>query len=225
MRVLDITEIKLERLDLTNLHPHKWKPYEILSGHIGTTTILRYIANTLGTLNLHPEDVTDPSLMPWRMLMGMGWEAMGAQLYPNMIWQPRVLKRDGIMGHPDGYTMIESYKDEWMCIEEFKYTAKSLREKGAPKEQLKDIRREWMWQHQMMSYLAIARKTLPYYLMNPDAPLLGRFHIMWAMGCYEKYTLDERYLRYLVEYEVAEVERAWEMLENNKKEAERWARQ
>jgi hypothetical protein len=218
MRLLDATEIKLERLDLSQLQPHSWRPYEIPPDTTGVTTILRKIALTLGTLKLHPEDATEPTLMPWRMLMGMGWEAMCAQLYRDLVWQPKVLSCSGISGHPDGYRFISNEQlglDEAMAVAEFKYTAKSVREKGARADQLKDVRGEWMWTNQVMCYLAMAQKTLPYYRINPDARLLGEFHIMWAMGAYEKYTLDERYMRYLVEFEQEEVDRAWAMIKNN----------
>lgn len=233
-RILDITEVKLERLDLASLTPHKWKPYIVSPGSIGVTTILRYIATTIGTLQLHPEDKDDPETMPWRMLLGMGWEAMAAQLYPNMIWQPKHLSSNGIVGHPDGYDHVNitiplpgtvrgvMQLDELLVVDEFKFTAKSLREKGAPKDQLKDIRREWLWMEQAKAYLAMARRKLPYFMINESAPLLARFHVMWAMGCYEKYTLDERYLRYLIEFESEEVERTWGMIESNKEEARRW---
>lgn len=227
MLVLDVTEVKLERLDLNNLHPHAWKPHLVVPETIGVTTILRYIAVSLGTLQLHPEDITDPTLMPWRMLLGMGWEAMMVQLYPEMNWQPKPLSAYGVSGHPDGYSFVEvpqlAQQEEFFVVDECKFTAKSLREKGAPKDQLKDIRREWMWVEQVKSYLAMAKKTLPYFKVNPDAPLLARFHVMWAMGAYEKYTLEERYLRYLVQFTNDEVERNWSMLQNNKEGAIQWA--
>lgn len=222
MRVLDVTEVKLERIDLTSLTPHPWKPYVIPPNTVGVTTVLRYIATQLGTLKLHEEDVVDPSLMPWRMLLGMGWEAMGSQLYPNLIWQPKVLSYEGVAGHPDGYSLLEDHTgnlfsgEEVFVVDEFKLTARSLREKGAPANKLKDIRAEWMWNGQTMSYLAMAKATLPYFKVNPGAPLLARFHVMWAMGAYEKFTLDERYVRYLVEYEAEEVDKTWRMVQKNK---------
>jgi len=156
--------------------------------------------------------------------LGMGWEAVASQLYSDMFWQPKVLQLDGVSGHPDGYSFMSNILNyqgggpfgDLLVLEEFKLTAKSLREKGARVDQPKDIRSEWMWNGQAMSYLAMASKTLPYFKVNPDAPLLARFHVMWAMGAYEKYTLDERYLRYLVEYEREEVERTWQMVQANK---------
>ena len=220
MRILDITEVKLEWLDLSTLTQHKPKPYVVVPGTIGVTSILRYIATTIGTLKLSDEDVQD---IPWRVLMGMGWETLAAQMYPDMKWPAKELRRGGIMGHPDAISWVSGkfgdvVLDDAFVVDEFKYTAKSLREKGAPATQLKDIRREWMWQGQMMSYIAMSTKGA----REPDAPLLGCFHVMWAMGCYEKYTLDERYLRYLVEYEPAEIERHWQMMERNEEGARRW---
>src|SRR5262245_18299107 len=108
MRLLDVTEVKLERLDLSNLHYHKPRPSEIIPGCTVITTILRYIATTIGTLQRHQEDLEDPELRPWRMIMGMGWETHAAQLYPEMIWQPKTLKHNNVQGHPDGYSFINN---------------------------------------------------------------------------------------------------------------------
>lgn len=226
MKLLDVTEVKLEWLDLSTLTQHKPRPYEIIPGKIGTTQILRYIATTLGTLKLHEEDVED---IPWRILMGMGWETMCAQMYEEMHWPARVLHHGGIMGHPDANSWVsgrygDAVLDDAFCIDEFKYTAKSVREKGAPAHKLKDIRAEWMWQRQVMSYHALMLKTNAHvYGANiKKRRFLGRFHIMWAMGAYEKWTLDERYLRYLVEYEQEEIEKHWAMMEANEEGARKW---
>jgi hypothetical protein len=230
MRVLDITEIKLERIDLVSLTQHKPKPYVIPPGTIGTTAILRYIATTLSHLKLHEEDVTD---LPWRILIGMGWETMCAQMYPDMVWPAPVVKLGGIAGHPDANSWISGMfgdvkLDDAFCVDEFKYTARSRREKGAKATDYKDIRREWMWNGQLMGYIAMLwmnprfRHLFGKHLFGKSPRLLGRFHIMWAMGCYEKYTLDEMYVRYLVEYTPEEIEKHWETMKRNEEAARLW---
>lgn len=201
MKVLDIAEIKLQWVDVTNLTQHAWAPYEIPPNTMGATTIIKYIAMQLGKFTKDDEQDT----VGLRVLIGMGWEAMCAQLYPNMWWQPNVLSLDGICGHPDGFSEVSVPYQE-PCIDEFKYTAKSIRVPGGSADQLKSIADEWMWQCQMMAYLK----------MHPAEPVYGQFHVCWAMNNYTKHTLDEKYYRYLVKYDRDEIERNWKMLMDHK---------
>lgn len=151
--------------------------------------------------------------LPLRLLVGMGTEAILAQLYPDMTWQPGRLSFEGIEGHPDGLSTLEheSQPDPFYCNEEFKYTAKSIREKGKGPEQLKDVRAEWMWQRQQMAYCKLWSEELSVPVRH------SRLHVLYAMGAYEKYTLDERYMRYLIEYSDSEIQNNWDMLERQKR--------
>jgi hypothetical protein len=208
MKVLDITEVKIQGVDLSNLKQHAWTPYEVPVGTIGVTTIIKYIARKLGKFDKETA-LEYPDQMSLRVLVGMGWETMCAQLYPDMWWQPSVCVLDGICGHPDGFGNVYVPEPEF-CVDEFKYTAKSIRVPGGKEDQYKSITDEWMWNCQMMSYirLAPAFEVMDRYF--------GRFHVNWAMGNYTRYTLDERYLRYLVEYERREIEQNWAMLVNHR---------
>src|SRR5262249_296650 len=149
------------------------------------TQILRDIAVESGKFT--EEDRGD--IMPLRMLVGMGSEAILAQLYPDMDWQPEVMAHEGIEGHCDGLSVLElahpDLPQPFYSDDEFKYTAKSLREKGKKADQYKDIRTEWMWMRQGMGYCKLWSVKLGVPVRH------CRYHIMWAMGAYEKFTLDE----------------------------------
>lgn len=199
MQVLEQTEIKLEWKDSLRLYEHPYPTYKRSKG-IHVTDVLRYIA--IKTNLLTDEDRNDD--MPLRVFLGMAWEQMCVRLYdPNEIkWQPGELERDGIMGSPDGFSMdwhptIDIPTD--MCIEEFKYTAKSLRKKGGEPDQLKDITREWLWMNQVMAYCNMAGLNM------------ARLHVCWACGNYV-YPLTERYVRYLIRFEPRELEGNWKMI-------------
>lgn len=211
MKVLDIAEIKLERIDLNTLTQHAWTEYEIPDGHIGAATIIREIAKTVGKFS-YDDDVEQKKVksMSLRALIGMGWEAMVYQLYPNVWWQPGVMTRDGVCGHPDAFGEVYVPQAE-PCVREAKYTARSLRVKGGKDDEYKDIKDEWMWQCQMMAYLKL----------HPAEPVHGIFDVCWAMGNYTKYTLDERYMRYLVEYTRDEIDRNWKMIVQHREQVMR----
>lgn len=206
MKVLDVTEVKLEWVDIQGLNQQPWQPYEVPPDHIGCTAIIRTIAIKLGKFT--KDDKADE--VGIRVLVGMGWEAMCVQLYKDILWQPPVQTLNGICTHADGYGTIV-IPDPTPVVDEWKYTAKSIRVPGGKENELKDIRDEWMWNCQMMANI----RTHPLY---PDVRH-GRFHVCWAMNNYTKYTLDEKYYRYLVEYEHQEIERNWTMLENHRDEA------
>lgn len=186
---------------MVRMTQHLWVPYEHPPETVGVTSIIRHIALKLGKFT--KDDERDE--LPLRMLVGMGWEAVTVQLYPDIWWQPGVYERDGISGHPDGFSEVFLPHAE-PCVDEWKYTAKSLRVPGGREDQYKDIRDEWIWQAQVMAYLKL----------HPAEPVHARFHVCWAMGNYTKHTLDERYLRYLVQYDRDEIDRNWQMLVNHK---------
>lgn len=214
MKLLDVAEIKIERIDFTTMKQHPWRPHEMDPSCVSVTRLLRDIAVDSGKWSKEEES----DVMPLRMLTGMGMEAILAQLYPDMTWQPGRLSFEGIEGHPDGLSTIEheSVDGPFYVNEEFKYTATSLREKGGKPDQFKDIRSNWMYNCQQMAYLKLWSEALGVPVLH------GRFHVVYGMGNYEKYTLDERYFRYLIEYEQGEVDRNWTMLE--KQRDSQWAR-
>ncbi len=203
MKLLDCTEIQLERLDMGRVTLHPWMPYELVQGTVGVIMIIRDLAVKLGKLTIDEER----DVLPLRMLIGQGWEAMCAQMYPELHWQPGVYELDGISGHPDGLSGVEHGLP---VLEEFKYTSKSLRVKYGKADQFKDICAEWMWQVQVMAYCTL----MSHYLSQPVRH--ARLHVCWAMGCYTTHMLDEKYLRYLVEYDDDELARNWQMLLTHK---------
>ncbi len=166
-------------------------------------------------LGHYTKDHEKEETMPWRVMSGMGWETMCAQLYPEMIWQPGVFTYRGIQGHPDGLSHFED-KPEHCAVNEWKYTAQSLRLKGGRPDQHKDIRSQWVWQCQVMAYIKLISMGWEIPIENIR---WGYFHIILAMVAYENHTLDERYIRYLVEYEEREIESNWNLLEAHRDEA------
>lgn len=204
MELLEQTEIQLEWPDANKLCVHPYPTHKRSLG-IHLSDILRKIAVSTG--QLRDEDREDE--MPIRVFLGMCWEQMAARLYSDMVWQPGEVKRDGIAGSPDGFTtqhctMNPFSTEEWI-IDEFKYTAKSLRVKGGGPDDLKDIRGEWLWMHQGMGYCN----------MHPDRPNKVRYHVCWAMGNYT-FPIKERYVRYLVQFSKNELEGNWKMVVKNK---------
>lgn len=204
MKILDIVEIKIQAVDFSVMVQHPWKKHETDHNCSGVTKLLRSIAVQSGKMTVQDEQ----DELPLRLLVGMGMEAILAQLYPDMTWQPGRLSFEGIEGHPDGLSTLThpSIADPFYCNEEFKYTAKSIREKGKKADELKDVRAEWMWQRQQMSYCKLWSEELSVPVRH------SRLHVVWAMNAYEKYTLDERYMRYLIEYSDEEIEGNWAML-------------
>lgn len=196
MRLLEETEIKLEPSDLAL--PAIWPvypDYETLPDCVGVATLLRSIALKLALVEERDEDVTE---IPLRMVLGMGWEWWCARLYKSkhFQWQPGVVAVDGIVGHPDG---LNCHVQHGWLVEEFKYTHKTLRDKK--------IQEQWMWCQQVMGYVNLVNKS---DYVGAEVRL-GRFHVCYGMGDYTR-PFRERYVRYLVEFSVEDLERNWEMM-------------
>lgn len=196
MEILEQTEIVLEWPDTNKLCVHPYPTHKRSKG-IHLSDILRKIAISTG--QLRDEDRDDE--MPLRVFLGICWEMGCVRLYPDVIWQPGEIKRSGIIGSPDGYG---TYNDE-LTIEEWKFTAKSLRQKGADKDTCKDIGQEWLWMMQVKGYC----------WLHPDQPRLVRLHVCWVCGNYV-YPLTEKYIRYLIRFTDNEVEGVGQMITKNK---------
>jgi hypothetical protein len=204
MQLLEQTEIKLEWFDLNKLHEHPYPKHKRSKG-LHLSDILRKIAIKNNVLK--DEDRADE--VPLRVFIGMAWEQACVRLYPEIRWQPEELTRDGVAGSPDGfsYNILHGTAllgDEGI-IEEFKFTAKSLRKKGSTPDDLKDIRDEWLWMQQVMGYCN----------MHPGRLTLARLHVCWECGNYV-YPLQERYIRYLIRFEPRELEGNWKMVVKNR---------
>lgn len=198
MKVLDVTEVKLEWSDLRTMTRHP-EPEPSRSAGVHVSGVLKYVAKELAMFTAEDQD----DEMPLRILLGLAFEEMAARLYPEMHWQPGEISRDGVIGSPDGLSYLPEYG--FMCVDEFKFTGKSQRVKGGKDGELKDIRSEWLWMQQCQSYLNL-------YRGHGVEMRHARLHICWKYGVYGEWPLTERYYRYLVEYEEAELDRNWAMM-------------
>ena len=212
MRVLEAVEIRCEWSDMLQvpLHPHP----QLTDGERAedlphAASLIRSIA--VKTNMVTNEDRDDE--MPLRILIGMGWEYYAAQLYPDMVWQPGEIAVGGIALNMDGYHHQSGeylnglvVLDEAPTVDEFKYTAKSMRKKGGGPDELKDIRAEWSWMSQTKAYCYALADMIGQPVLH------AQMHVCWAMGNYTRHTLDERYFRYLVEFTPAEIKSNWDML-------------
>lgn len=205
-KVLDITELKLEWKDTDNLTVHPRKKHNRSSG-VHVSGVLEAIAVELGLLT--PDDRVD--LMPLVVLLGLAFEDKAAELYPDLIYHPGELKRQGIIGSPDGISQYAKLgipipmRADFLggiVIEEFKFTYKSSRQRNDA------IINEWLWMNQLMAYL------------NMDNGTCGivRLHVCWANGDY-KYPLQPKYIRYTIRFEPIELRNNWIMIQNNKHKA------
>lgn len=202
MKVLDITEVKLEWSDINSRIQHP-KPTHKRSPGVHVSGVLKHIAQKLGTLK--EDDGNDE--MPMVVAMGMAFEEWAAGLYPKMKWQPGELKHQGVVGSPDGKSWLTRLGQE-VCdglehkpvIEEFKFTYKSLRTRQGDA-----ILHEWLWMQQIMAYCN----------MDKNKPDLGRLHVWFAAGDYT-YPLKPRYLRYLIQFSELELKNNWAMIQRYK---------
>ena len=197
MKVLSQVEVRLEWSDLDAMVFHE-RTNGARSEGVHVSAILKHIALKMNMFK--EEDKQDE--FPLRMLLGMGFEEQAARLYEDVWWQPGEYAlfegEEGgtVYGWPDGISEDPNVDDTWM-IHEFKYTGKSLRGR-------EDIRCEWLWMQQAMSYANMLKQR--GYNCS-----LAMFHICWKYGDY-KYPLTERYVRYLVEFEEKELEGNLKML-------------
>jgi hypothetical protein len=224
MTVLDITEVRLEWSDLNRLTYHP-RPEMIRSGseeqHV--SHVLKSIAQQQKRWT--KEDELDD--MPLRILLGLAFEEAAARLYKHMIWQPGEIEFDGLIGSPDGISILNGIPTRseqvalsqvaLVCVDEFKYSGKSQRIKGRKpqpdgnlrSEDLKDIRTEWLWMQQCQTYINLLRRRFPKEYKNLN---LGRFHICWKYGAYV-FPMLEVYYRYLVQFTEEELAGNWAMMQ------------
>lgn len=218
MKLLEQVEINLNWAD-ANLVAHPTPEYKRSTG-VHLMQVLRHVAVSTGQLVVGDEVDDD---MPLRVLLGMGWEWAAARLYPDMWWQPGELCRDGVYGTPDGISDLNPKEvteaSGWAlrCVDEFKYTRKSLRTKGGKPDQWKDITREWLWMQQCMGYANMVNHVMG----ETGSCWHARLHVLWACGNYDWADrvgggARERYVRYLVQFSEGELESNWRMVMANK---------
>ena len=209
MTVVEVVEVKLEWRDLENLTDHDRPKNRPRSPGVHVSGILKHVARMRKAWTREDED----DEMPLRILLGLAFEESAARLYKDLWWQPGEFELSDGMG-PTVYGSLDGLEDiGFPCfrVHEFKYTGKSLREKGGKEDQLKDIRTEWLWMQQGMSYVNMVRARG----MKADSCV---FHICWKYGVYGQWPLTERYFRYLVRFEERELEGNLMLLYNHRDE-------
>lgn len=227
MKLLEVVEINLQWADLDSLTYHP-RQQTARSGGEHVSDVLKVLRDYSIAKNMYTqEDRADD--MPLRIMLGLAFEENAARLFPHMTWQPGEVAVDGLAGSPDGISLLNGIPGQseqigldqvgLVCVDEFKYTGKSQRIKGRKPmpngkvraEDLKDIRQEWLWIQQGMAYVNLLRRCRSY---SPDFANLNkcRYHICWKYGDYS-YPLTERYYRYLVQFEEAELRGNYAMMQ------------
>lgn len=199
-KILDITEIKLDWSDLNVRVEHVREQHKRSKG-VHVSGVLKYVAQEMKILKPRAEDEIDE--MPMVVAAGFAMEGLLSGLYPHMMWQPGEVKRQGIVGSPDGVSMLSITEGRGIAdtvIEEFKLTYKSLRTRVGDA-----ILNEWLWMEQMKAYCN----------MYVDRPVHARLHVWFACGDYQ-YPLKPRYMRYLIEFGRQELANNWSLLQKYK---------
>lgn len=195
MKILESKQVAVEWDDLDEWRRQPDPDEHERSSGVHVSGILKAVALDLNLLQNKQVDTEDLDEFPLRMMLGLAWEHYMAGFYPGMHWQPGELERDRIFGSPDGESWLDEYED--LCIDEFKFTYKSIRRRN--------LLNEWMWIHQVRAYCA----------MHPARPTLGRFHVCWSCGDYS-YPHVPVYGRYVVQFTAEEVESTWTMMQSNR---------
>jgi hypothetical protein len=157
----------------------------------------------------------DDEEVPLRMCVGQAWENFIVGLYPDLLWQPGELERDGVMGTPDGLSELDltlygyhGCAGEAMVLEEFKATWQSLRQKSDKKGVVPAYKRiaeqrRWMWQ--MAAYCAMGGWEY------------GRLHVLWVNGDYRPPA--PIYTTHILHFPVPETSQFWSnvILKNKEK--------
>jgi hypothetical protein len=216
MKLLEVVEINLQWSDLDSLTYHSRQETK-RSGGEHVSDVLKVLREYSIAKNMYTQEDREDD-MPLRILLGLAFEESAARLYPLMNWQPGEAMSDDLIGSPDGLSVVEDFNG--ICVDEFKYTGKSQRIKGRKPqpngklraEDLKDIRQEWLWIQQGMAYINLLRRSEGW-----EDLCMCRFHICWKMGDYT-FPTTERYYRYLVQFEEAELRGNWAMMQAFRKE-------
>lgn len=156
------------------------------------------------------EELGDDRIMPLRMFLGMAAELGIVGLYPEMVWQPGELKKDGVSGSPDGRRSVKANDATVPVISEVKCTWKSCKDRDILKETL------WLWQ--IKSYLKQAQDCWQMPELRH-----GEMHVLYVNGIYDYFKGGApRYIRYLIEFSQSEIDRHWlnVILRNRDKAAE-----
>ncbi len=188
-RLLEERELRLEWSDLDNLTPKVKAACDKRSSGVHLSGVIKHVLVTAGLLTT--DETTDE--MPWRMFLGMAFEAYAVQLWPDLIWQPGEQCRDGVYGSPDGLTgdVLEEFKLTWISRLE-KSEARGVR----PADRKVIDHKRWMLQ--LAGYL---------WMMNLR---MARLHVFYVNGDYRQ--SGPQYYTYLLQFTEQELERTWNNL-------------
>ena len=224
MKLLEVVEINLQWSDLDSLTYHPRQETK-RSGGEHVSDVLKVLREYSIAKNMYTQEDREDD-MPLRILLGLAFEEAAARLYPHMTWQPGEVTHDRLAGSPDGLSIlngipgmseqIDLEEVALVCVDEFKYTGKSQRIKGRKPqpngklrpEDLKDIRQEWLWIQQGMAYINLLRRSRKTF----ESIDLCRFHICWKFADYV-FPMTEKYYRYLVQFEEAELRGNYAMMQ------------
>ena len=182
-KLLAVNEIKLAWEDIANRKPRKLTKPPKRSTGVHLSGVIQYC------LGLDKDK--DPDEMPLCMAVGMAWEEWMVGLWPEMIWQPGEMCKDGVYMTPDGKSKLPIDGVKRRVIEECKATWMSRRTHGV------DITQEtkFMWQ--------LAGNC------NGDKCNHARLHVLWVCGDYKSGPPIPSYCTYLLEFSDQELEKFW----------------
>jgi hypothetical protein len=153
--------------------------------------VLKPMVIAAGKLKLNGRGELPDDEFPMVMALGMAFENWIVGLYPDLVWQPGEVSLDGIIGSPDGYSLI----DDVPTVEEFKCTYKSQYTRANILDET-----AWMWQQ------------MGYCKMQPA--LQSRLHVFYVNGDYRP--PSPQYRTYLIQYTQAELDKMWAAILKNK---------
>lgn len=213
MEVLEHVVIQLTADDLRRrvlIDRHKQSASRSKGVHL--SGILHYLAYSPGGVLDDPKKrQQEPSdfeeTYPTIVACGHMWEEMAVSLYPDILWQPGEMERDGIFGTADGATFnlqvlphTSKHTIKLDVNEEFKFTTKGTR----PPQDV------WWWKRQALGYCAM------------NGIEATRWHVLWAHGGYQgaRWEHFPVYTRTLVRWTEAEIEGWWKVIVKNKDKAQ-----
>ena len=172
--------------------------------------VLRAIATATGILKVDPDEEPLDNIIAntphtqvgsngklMRLVIGLAWEEWAMKRIPDMIAHPGEFFLDDVIGSPDGISLHPV--DGGYILHEFKATFKSS------KKPLGDAQM-WLWQ--AAGYLAMMSARYR------EACLRCVFHPLHIKGDYSG--IDPLYPAQLVEFEQAEVDGIWNMVQQYK---------
>lgn len=201
MKILEETEVRLERADLLSRSPisrpitKKGRLYQAArTPGIHLSGILHYIAIESGMRKVIEQ--MDEDELPLRMAMGLAWEEFAASLYPAMLWQPGEVSYEDVLMTCDGHSFDAN---DVFSLEEFKLTWKKRKDGAA------FCREEWYWLQQARGYC---------WGYGADTV---RFHVCYVMGDYRG--AGPVYMRYVIQFTENEINTSAKMLVANRERA------